>query len=603
MQPHEQEDFLRYYWQELTFLRRMGEDFARRHPKVAGRLELQTDQSPDPHVERLIEAFAFLTARIQRNIDNDFPELASELLEVVHPHYIRPVPSMAIARFDGDPEQGGLGSGYQLRRHTQIYTHSSAGDTCRFRTAYPVDLWPVKVADAGFESADQYDFLDTTSAVTSVLRLRIECTEESLVETAMERLRFFLHGDRLLISSLYEMLFAQVIKVAVLPDRSRTPRYLSADRIQPVGFGLEEGVLPYPRYSQSAYRLIQEYFVFPEKFYFFDLDGLENLGADQYFDLLFLLERAPSARLSVNRSTFQLGCTPIVNLFSKHTEPIRVDQRGSQYRLVADYRREKTTEIFSVSKVLGTTGGDKESKTYLPFYSFDHHMETQDHRTYWHGQRVPSLRSDVEGTDIMLSFVDLDFKPSVPPTESVHAETLCTNRALPEQIPAQGIFYTEEVAPLKSILCLSKPSRTLPPPLSGQNLWRLISHLSLNYLSLTDGEESLKALREILKLYSFVDEAAVQQQVLGIREMTQRKVVRRLGIEAWRGFCRGTEVTLTFDENYYVGTNAFLLGAVLNRFFALYSSTNHFTQLVIRSEQREGEWKRWLPTAGEMIVL
>ncbi len=604
MQLHEQEDFLRYYWQELTYLRRMGALFARRYPKVAGRLELEADQSPDPHVERLLEAFAFLTARIQRTIDNDFPEIASELLDLVHPHYLRPVPSMTIARFDVDPERGKITTGHVVPKHTPLFTHSGAGQICRFRTCYPVTLWPLEVAYTGFESADQFDFLDSAAGVASILRIRVETQKDPLSELELDRLRFYLHGDSLLQASLYELLFARLLSVVVLPDAGGARRELPPGELRPVGFGSEDNVLPYPRYAQPAYRLIQEYFTFPEKYYFFELGGLEGLGAERHFDLIFLLDRAPGTRLSIDRETFVLGCTPVINLFSRSSEPIRVDHRHTEYRLVADIRRAETTEIHTVLKVSGIADFDVESKQYQPFYSFDHQMARNGHQTYWHARRVPCLRPDVVGTDVMLSFVDLGFNPRLPPTETVHARTLCTNRALAQQIQAGGLLQTEEVAPVARIVCLKKPTQTISPPLSGQNLWRLVSHLSLNYLSLSGGAESLKALREILRLYSFSEAAPVQQQISGIRELTHRKVVRRVGQEAWRGFCRGTEITLVFDEDAYVGTNAFLLGAVLNQFFALYSSTNHFTQLVIKSWQRdEEEWKRWKPMAGERVLL
>ena len=164
-------------------------------------------------------------------------------------------------------------------------------------------------------------------------------------------------------------------------------------------------------------------------------------------------------------------------------------------------------------------------------------------------------------------------------------------------------LQVEVAAPLIGISCLTKPTPQLSPPLGGATLWRLISHLSLNHLSLSEGKDSLQALREILKLYCFADRTFDEKQILGIREMNCRNVVRRVGSEAWRGFCRGIEVTLLFDPDMYVGSASFLFAAVLNHFVALYASVNSFTQLVIRSEQREGVWKKWPSMAGEKIIL
>lgn len=606
---NDREDLLRAYWRELTYLRTMGAAFAETYPKVAGRLELGQGPSPDPHVERLIESFAFLTARIQHNLDSEFPEIAAELLNVLHPHYLKPVPSMTVARFEVDPDRGKLTTGHLVPKHTPLFAESPNGPVCRLRTCYPVTLWPVEVASAGFESTAQFDFLDRETGVATVLRLRVEAAGgTSLSELDLGSLRFFLNGDRMLVDTLYELLFCHCRGVALLPEGSSRPVRLPPSVIQPVGFGADEEVLPYPRHSHPAYRLVQEYFTFPEKFLFFDLGGLAAHGSERAFDVLVLLGRVPRERLLVSRETFVLGCTPVINLFPKTSEPVRVDHRKSEYLLVPDKFREKTTEIHSILSVSGSSDPRKRVRVYEPFYSFSHHMSERGHATYWHSRRVPSLRKDVPGTDTILSLLDLDFRPERPAGETIYAHTLCTNRALASELPEGALLQTDEGMPVARIVCLSKPTPQISPPTDGSSLWRLVSHLSLNYLSFTGagragGEEALKALREVLKLYCFSEHAPAHQQIQGIREMALEPTVRRVGGEGWRGFRRGTQVTLTFDESAYVGGGAFLLASVLNRFFALYASINSFSQLVIKSQQREGEWKRWPPMAGEQTVL
>jgi type VI secretion system protein ImpG len=607
----EREELLRAYWRELGYLRRMGTAFAETYPKVAGRLELSSDISPDPHVERLIESFAFLTARIQHNLDSEFPEIAVELLNILHPHYLNPVPSMAIARFDVDPERGKITSGFTVPKHAPLFALASPepeGPVCRFRTCYPVTLWPVAVTYADFESTAQYDFLDTAANVGTVLRLRLEPRAGSLADLELSRLRFYLNGDRMLVHTLYELLFCQARGVVLLPDPEKTgrrprPVRLPPSVLRPVGFGRDEEVLPYPPFSQPGYRLLQEYFTFPEKLLFVDLEGLSAHGAAQALDILILLDRSPKDRLPIDRDTFALGCTPIINLFPRTTEPIRLDHRRTEYPLVPDARRERFTEIHSIQAVSGSSDPRNRTRIYEPFYSFNHHMAGRGHQAFWHARRQVSLRKDVPGSEMLLSLVDLDFKPYLPPSETVYAHTLCTNRRLAEQLLTGALFQTDLAVPAARIVCLTRPTQQLDPPSDGSTLWRLISHLSLNYLSFSNDEDSLKALREILKLYSFSEHAPVQHQIQGIRNLALKKVVQRTGSEAWRGFCRGTEVTLTFDESAYVGGGAFLLASVLDRFFALYASINSFTQLVIRSQQREGEWKRWPAMAGEQMVL
>jgi len=604
------EELLEYYTRELTYLRRMGMAFAEQYPKVAGRLELGIDQCPDPHVERLIEAFAFLTARVQYNIESEFPRFSTALLGILYPHFLNPVPSMSVARFEVDPTQGKFTTGHLIPKHTPLFAQTEQGQTCRFRTCYPVTLWPVEVTSAGFESTDQFDFLDAFPNVAVVLRLRIESQAGPLSELELKRLRFYLNGNRMLVNSLYELLFCHVLHVAILPEGEKRPLFLPYEPILPVGFDPDEDMLPYPPNAHPGYRLLQEYFTFPEKFLFFDIDHLNVRDPDQFFDILIMFDQMPGGRLTVDRNTFCLGCTPIINLFPKTSEPIRLDERHTEYLLIPDKRREKITEIHSILSVSATAKVGDDTKRFEPFFSFNHEMEKTEHKAYWIGRRQGTGRKDLPGTEMHLSFVDLDFNPTLPPTTTVFAHTLCTNRSMAEEVPAGAILQIEEVVPLSRISTLHKPTPQISPPLEGETLWRLISHLSLNYLSLSQGEESLKALREILMLYSysghaytFQHHAHTYQQISGIREMACQKVVRRIGSDAWRGFCRGIEVTLLFDEQLYVGSSAFLLASVLNRFFPLYTSVNSFTQLVIKSHQREGIWRKWQPMAGEQIVL
>jgi type VI secretion system protein ImpG len=597
----EQEDFLRYYHGELTYLRRMGRTFAEQYPKLAGRLEISPNDCADPQVERLLESFAFLTARVQRRLDAEFPEITSAFLGVLYPHLVNPVPSMSVAQFVADKKQGKLSTGFEIKKNTKLFTQTADGLNCRFRTCYPVTLWPLEVVSAGFESKAQFDFLDSMTEVSSVLRLRISAPGAKLAELPLDKLRFYLNGSSTLVSSLYELLFCHVRSVAVLGENG--PVFLPEDSIRPVGFGADEEVIPYPQHSHPGYRLIQEYFALPQKFLFFDLANLDRRQSEGELDIIFLLDRTPQRGWVLDKHTFVLGCTPIINLFSKTTEPIRLDYRQTEYRLEADIRRERTTEIHSIVSVSASSNPAEETATLQPFYSFTHRMDGREPRAFWHSRRVPTARKDLPGTDVYLSFLDLDFKPSLPPTQTVFAHALCTNRELALEVPAGASLQIEEAAPVAHIQCLHKPTPPAYPPLQGTTLWALISNLSLNYLSLSSGKQSLEPLKEILRLYSFSDRPSTLQQVNGIVGMDCQRVVRRAGPDAWRGFCQGTEVCLTFDENAYAGSGAFLLASVLQRFFALYVSVNSFSQLVIRSVQREGDWKRWEPMAGEQPVL
>lgn len=601
----ESHDLLHYYLQELAYLRRASSEFSEKYPKVAARLELSEGECPDPHVERLLESFALLSARIQYNIDSHFPLFTSALLDNLYPHYSSPIPSMAIAQFDIDPLQDLPANGHHIAALTPLFTQANEELICRFRTCYPIKLWPLKVTHASFESPAQYDFLGNHIYETmTVLKIRLEVVgEKTLKQLQLDNIRFFLSGIWNEVSQLYEMLFCDVDKIALLSENQTQPIMISADCIQAVGF--DEEVIPFYKHAHPAYRLLQEYFAFPEKFLFFDLINLDKLSFHgKTLDILLLLKKRPKQGLAVNADNFRLGCTPMINLFKRLSEPLRVTHQQMEYRLIADLRREQSTEIHSILKVSASSDEQNEADILQPFFSFRHHYEGKDPHYFWLARRVVCDRKEVTGTDIYLNFVDLNFKPTDMALDVAYAHLLCTNRNIAKQIPVNAMLQIEETAPLQQIFCLTKPTEQRDPPLQGGTIWRLISHLNVNHLSLSSGKESLTALREMLRLYQFAaPHKPIDRQVMGIRNLEVKEITRRIGTEPWRGFVRGFEITLEFDNSFYVGGSAFLLGCVLERFFPLYVSGNSFTQLIIKNTQREGIWKKWPPRSGKKILL
>lgn len=594
-------EFLAAYQRELIFLRQMGAEFATRYPKIAARLDLSEDTCTDPHVERLIESFAFLTARLQAQIDAEFPVFTSALLGSLYPHLTAPIPSLSVARLEPDMEGGVPSSGYEVRRHSPLFAAGSGDALVRFRTCYPVTLWPLSVSEARIENTDQYPFLDQMPKVSAVLRLRLQAGKVNFNEIAVDRLRFFLNAEAQTAFALYDLFCSGVLGVAICLDKKKEPAVLQpASALRPVGFGDDESVLTTPTQGHPGYRLLQEYFAFPEKFLFFDLDVPGVRRAKRTVDVLILLDEPPRRRLTIDAETFALGCTPIVNLFDRTTEPIRLEERQPEHRLVADSRQERSVGVHSLISV--SASEDPSTVEIMePIFSYRHPADS-DGAVFYHAQRRLTGRADIPGSDLFLTFVDLRMDLAQPPHKTVYAHTLCTNRDLAAQVPAGAELQAEEGGPLARVVCLRKPTAQIEPPAGGSGMWRLVSQLSLNHLSLSGGEGSLPALRELLRLYRF-NPTQSEDQINGIRRMSCRPVLRHLGDDAWRGYRQGLEVTLTLDETLYVGSSALLLTAVLSRFFGLYSAINSFTQLVVKSEQRQGTWKTWDPMAGALAVL
>lgn len=604
------DELLTYYERELTFIRRMAAEFADKYPKIAGRLLLERGRCEDPHVERLIEAVALLSARVHLKIDDEFPEITESLLQVLYPHYLRPVPSMSIVEFALDPEQGKLSSGYPIDRNQTLYSKQSQDTVCRFRTCYPVTLWPIEVRTARLDAPGAVDAGGRSPAAAVTLRVRTQ-GDTQFSELDIPSLRFYLSGEGQLTHRLYEALFGHCYRVELRdPAGARPPVTLANPALGEVGFDRDQGLLPYSPRSFLGYRLLQEYFQFPEKFLFLDvlnLAPLRTAGFAREVDLVFFLDRAPRLEQTIEATNFRLGCTPVINLFEMMAEPIRLDYAHAEYRVIPDVRRQRTTEIYSVDSITSISPHTGATLEFQPFYSFKHSFERQKHEAFWHAMRRPSERKDDEGTEVYVSLVDLSFRPSVPPTDVLTLRVTCTNRDLPGFLPfgdPDGDFDLEGAAPVRRIMCLTKPSKTLRPPLGHRAQWRLISHLSLNYLSPVEwgGDREPEVLREILRLYDFSDSPVVQQQIAGLTAVSSRQVMRRVRSPHGSGFARGIEATLEFDESRFVGSGVYLFAAVLDKFLGLYVSINSFSELVATTRQR-GLLKRWPPRTGQQTLL
>lgn len=603
------DELLTYYERELAFLRQIGREFASKYPKIAGRLLLEGGQSEDPHVERIVQAFAFLAARVHHKIDDEFPEITDALLGMLYPHYLAPIPSMAIVQFVVDPEQGKLTSGHAIARETMLYSQPVGGAACRFRTCYPVTLWPIEVVSARLEEPDRRG---TPPQALAVLKLGLRCLGgTTFAELDLERLRFFLSGEGQLTYRLYELLFNHVCQVQFRPVEERgtqQPLVRSPQCLKEVGFGRDEGMLPYTARSFLGYRMLQEYFCFPEKHLFVDvceLDVATRAGFGERLEVCFFLDQQPRLEHPLSPATFLLGCTPIINLFEHIAEPMRLNHAQMEYRVVPDARRQNMHEVYAINRVSCTAPHLDTPLEVQPFYSLRHTAEAESQPpAFWYATRRPSPRQGDDGTEVYLTLVDPNFTPTLPAAETLTLHITCTNRDVPGKLPFggdRGDFELEGAAPLTRIRCLTKPGEPVRSPLGRSAQWRFISHLSLNYLSICEGGR--EALQEILRLYDFSDSVVVRQKIAGITNVTSRRVVGRPGTMPWNGFCRGMEVAIEFDEEKYIGTGLFLFASVLEKFFGLYASLNSFTQLVVTTQQRELPVKRWPPRAGEQILV
>jgi len=622
--PTVREELLNYYERELTYIRQMGAEFAQKYPKLAGRLLLEPDRCEDPHVERLLEGFALLAARIHLKLNDDFPQISAALLEVLFPHYTRPVPSMSVVEFQLDPEQGKLSTGLAIPQGSVLQSNRMNGIQCRFRTAYDATVWPIEVSEAAWRSAEETGTAWARGA-TATLKLSLQCFPDVVFKALELRvLRFYLAGESNLINALYELLFNNCIAITVRdPDRKGAGGAisLSPSLLKPVGFAADEGVLPYSRRSFLGYRLLQEYFTFPEKFFFIDLHGLESLAAAGFgprAEILFTIsryerpERHQILELGVSAKTLRLGCAPIVNLFPQLAEPINVDQTKYEYTVVPDVRRQTTTEVFSVDEVTGQNPRTRQFVQYHPFYSFRHASSQSDNPAFWHVMRTSSDLTDDLPTQVVLSFVDLAGAHVDLDADIISVRCTCTNGSLPSQLPVgseNGDFYLEGLSAIRKVVGLRRPTQTIRPPLGKATMWNLISQLSLNYLSLVEEgsgehrEEGRESLQELLRLYNFTDQPHLRNQISSINKVKSRRQFSLVSSEEGVSLARGTRVEMDLNEDLFAGGGVFLFASVLERFFGLYASMNSFSQLVVSTQQRKELVREWPARAGSSILM
>lgn len=622
---------LRYYNRELQHVREMGGEFAREYPKIAGRLGLEGFECADPYVERLLEGFAFLAARVQLKLDAQQPVFTQHLMEMVYPHYLVPVPSMAVVEMAADLKESALVAGHVVPRHTALRSLAGRDDrtACEYRTAHDVSLWPLRLTEA--------KYFDTPAAIAAAgvsipadrtvragLRLKFAVTAGAQAnQLAMDELPVFLAGADELPKRLYEQLLGNAVGVAVRAKGGdgMAGTWLDAASIRPKGFADDEAMIPYGGRSFSGYRLLQEYFACPERFLFATFTGLRQALAHvpgNEFEIVVLFDRSVS-RLhnAVDASNFRLFCTPAINLFPRRADRIHLQQGKTEYHVLADRTRPMDFEIHSIGQVEGFGDSQEPEQQFQPFYGCDERTWQSGHGAFYTVRREPrqlsarqklqGARSSYVGSELFIALVDANEAPYASRLRQVGMQLMCTNRDLPLQMPvgkASTDFTLEVGAPVESVCCVAGPTKPRAPVAGGETAWRLISHLQLNYVSLL-GEgnaDGAAALREMLTLYCDEFDSGARRQIEGIKAVASQPIVRRIPVPGPISFGRGLEITLTCDDGAFEGTGAFLLGSVMQHFFARYVSVNSFTETVLRTLERN-EVARWPARLGTRQTL
>ena len=620
---------LKYYNHELQHIREMAGEFALEYPKIAGRLGLDGFECADPYVERLLEGFAYLSARVQLKVDAEFPRFTQHLLEMVYPHYLSPTPSMAVVQCQPDLMEGSLNEGFLIPKETALRSQLGKDEqtACEYRTAHNLTLWPIELIDA--------EYLNGVGAVANLgipslpglksgIRLRLKTTAGlTFNQLKLNNLPLYLRGVGQLPMQIYEQLLANSLAVVVQSiNRPIAWQHLIKQAaVLPLGFAENEALLPYTPRSFQGYRLLQEYFAFPDRYMFVELTQLQpalQQCGDNEVDIFILLNRSnPRLVNEIDKSRFALFCTPAINVFPKRAERIHLTHQTNEYHIVPDRTRSLDYEVYQIREVTGFGSASVEQQAFLPFYQVSSDTSHKQQRAYYSTMRLPRVisskqklqgpRSSYVGNEVYIAIVDSNEAPFKSDLRQLGLETLCTNRDLPLQLPigiGETDFTIQTGAPVKSIRCLSGPTKPRPSNAHKDTTWKLINHLSLNYLSLINNneKEGATAFRSLLSLYGDNSDLSFRKQIEGVLSIQSKPIVRRINTAGPIVFGRGLEITVTVDETAFEGSGVFLLGMVLEQFFAQYVSLNSFTETVLKTSDR-GEIMRWPTKLGQRHLI
>ncbi|MDL2274718.1 type VI secretion system baseplate subunit TssF [Desulfosarcina sp. OttesenSCG-928-G10] len=588
--------FNRYYQEELLALRELGREFSKRNPGLSAFLDTP---GRDPDVERILEGFAFLSGRLRQKLDDELPEITHSLFSLLWPNYLRPIPACSIIQYQPGDNISGAAT---LPRGTMVESVPVEGTRCRFRTVYDVDIYPLRIT--------ALNILERSGE--AAIELRFQTLNVPLENLVLTRLPFFLAGETAIAHTLYITLVHRVREIRIILRDSqmeeRIVTTLSAENIVPMGFAEKEGLYPYPANTFPGYRILQEFFCFPEKFLFVELSGLgqglekrilQSFPGLTEFSIHFVLKELPGLYDAFRPDNFQLFCTPVVNLFPMDSSPLVLDQHQTEYRIVPDPRQPSHYAVYSVDHV-GTWGmNDRDSRTYLPFESFEYETGKERDAAWFRLRMRPSHKDD--GTETYISFVQRLDGAVIPKKETISMELTCTNRLLPKELRVGDICIHADNTP--AAVSFSNITPVIPsfnPPLEGDILWRLLSNMSLNYVSLTD----INALRAVISTYDFRaphdrPKARMLEKILnsmvGIECSETDRIYRGLPV-------RGAQTRLTIDQRAFSCEGAmYLFGSILDEFFALYATVNSFHQLIIKEFSR-GETYTWPARLGRTQI-
>lgn len=599
------QNFLKYYQNELLFLRKKGGEFAKKHPEIADKLDIKDGESTDPYTERVIESVAFMSAKLAQRIDDNAQNIAFHLLSALYPNLINVFPPCSIVKFESENSIS-LSRSIEIRKGTNLFVNTKSGTECQFRTLYPLVIYPISIS--------QINLLKVSRKMGGedgwCIEIKIKTNSTPMEQLQLDNLLFYINSD---ITEnalmLYEAIFSDP-KRNVFVKIENQHFNLDLKNILPCGFSSDETVCPVPPYSTNCFQLFQEVLHFKRKFMFFRIINLNKVITESNIknidEISLIIDIAvPDEHLFqvVNNYSIILNATPIVNLFPVTSDPFRFDGMQPKYLLLADQARDEFLEIHAISELHIINHETKEDEIIQPYFSLAVDSDTNiAHDLYWIYSKESSNIRHLDGYDVYISLVDTKMNPYDIYADVVYAKTLCTNRNNTRDIPVSSKFYVDSLE--TAGYCAKLLHKTTEPISfldSTTALWNLISQLSSNHLSISGAENLLLSIRKIAKIFSAGNDLKFCELLDGIKSINISDTIQRFGADAWRGFVKGKNITIEVSEENT--SFSYIFCSIINEFLSDIVSINSFVNIKMISASTGKLLAYWLPTSGRKNVI
>lgn len=558
------DSLLKYYQDELEFLVEGGKSFAKQYPTLARTLDFASFNSNDPDTQRLIESVAFLNAKLQKRLDEQVPEISQQILNAVYPQFIAPIPSMTIMNFSHIAKPTN-----EIRivpKNTVLTTQKPLdGQHYIFKTTMDVTISPWSIQDL---------FLTTTAQAHLPYEIYTLCDNalvfklEKLTAATTNDLVFFIHMSDNTAFNVYEAL------MSVFPNKN-TPIFEDGNEIgeiEPVG--MDDATSLFPTFSREnpAYRILLEYNAFFKKFLFFKAKFKKAPEKE------IVIPFNSKKEIFVKRGDILLNCTPAINLFEKNSEPVTVNNKSTDYQILADNNPQKSMDIHTILSIENTN--PKNEFKYTPYFSCKHVIDQEHQHIFWLAKR--SFNKQLTGYETAISFLDtkLNTENSV-----LYAKLLCFQQKANTAIKPEEKWNINQTAGNLACINLDRPTPSRMPALHSRTQWRLISHLSINHFGFNNSD-GLEYIKELLAIYDFQN-SSNKNPLHDLKELDYQTNM----ISHNRCVVPKANIVLKVDDAQ--SSQVFLLAHVIGTFFSKVLDFNTKLDLVLKKQSNGSTWKTW----------